>query len=195
MWFFVSLVWGTRASPSKSNSRNDAYWQKGWIVLVILRLLFLCPSSVLLYLACLGSRLITLSSLLYGLQWIQLMGGTSVRSEDRKRGGLFSSSLSQLCWDLDSGCVHIQQQLLLGSPFLVPEIPGNLQEHHPFPCPFRLSLVTAFCCCKPLSASISFAGSLYLVYISANHPFTKVTSQLRCFSHTLINSVSEELRK
>lgn len=57
-------------------------------------------------------------------------------------------------------------------------------------------MVTASCCCKLLDASISFAGSLNLVQISANHPFTKVTSsQLSCFPHTRIDSVTEELRK
>lgn len=160
-------------------------------MLVILHLLFRCPSSALLYLACLGSRPITQSSLPYGLQRVLLVGGTSMRAEDRKGGCLFSSPLSQLCWDLNSGCVHIQLQLLLGSSFLVPEIPG-LQEHHPFPCPFRQRVVITFCCCKPLNASISFAGSLHLVHISANYPFTRVTSsQLHSSSYTLIDSVSE----
>ena len=118
------------------------------------------------------------------------MGGPNTRSEGRKRGYLFLSFF-QLCWDLDSGCIHIQLQLLLGDSFMVSGIPG-LQEHHSFPCLFRLRVVTASCCCKPLCASISFA----VPQISANNLFIKVSScHLSCFFHTLIYSVSEKLRQ
>lgn len=200
-------------------------WEYGWIAIILMIPLRWCDFLFLLFgehellnisqiwemiLSDKKVGLCILSPSLPGLPWeqtdhpkfpavwlaVSFISGRhqhKIRGQERRLSIFF---LSQLCWDLDSGCVHMQLQLLLGSPFLVPEIPGNLQEHHPFSCSFRLSMVTASCCCKSLDASVSFAGSLHLVHTPANHPFTKVTSsQLSCFSHTLIDSVSEELRK
>lgn len=144
----------------------------------------LCP------VLCPGSRLVIQSPAL----WLPT-GSSNGKPQHKIRGQEerlpILLSFFQLCWDLDSGCIHIQLQFLLVDSFMVSGIPG-LQEHHSFPCPYKLRVVTASCSCKPLCASISFAGS----QISANNLFIKVSScHLSCFFHTVIYSVSEKLRQ